>query len=243
MELEKFVVLLFKRTKEISFETSSYTWRGDYKKIPQYFVRLVMDSTKFINFNCDFQNGLCFSYRRRVASDQYYISRPEQAARCCCGGCANAIGYLNHFCFIDVPQYAEMYDESTGFWRPTTGCVLPRELRSVTCVRYHCLHYDKDDKIISLPRRDQLILYMVDHLADAFVDYVNWQEVCGDKLRLRNYSEESFLKFIDEWVKRSLNVGFESGIITEIKVSWREYYAKNPYVSEPETLQLSVANG
>jgi hypothetical protein len=231
METKDFLMFLLLRNKEISYDIFSPRYNGSWMKVPKSFAKLVMESTKFVKFECGFDEaGLCRNYRSRRTSGQYTLQNPIGSSKCCCGGCANATGYLQHFAFSDVATYASLFDENDGFWRAGTGCILPRELRSPTCVRHYCLRYDKNDKIVRLSRREEIILYMVDHLGDAFANYLEWRDVYIREARLFHLpgSIDLFIEFIDEWVKRSP----DGWLSSEFSTTWREYYEKNPYVSE-----------
>jgi hypothetical protein len=91
--------------------------------------------------------------------------------------------------------------------------------------------YDEKDKPIPFPRRTEIILFMVGHLADAHVDYTEWNLVFGAHLRLDGPATEEkiFSKFIDAWVRRSPNYEWISDCM---KKSWRKYYEENPSVSQ-----------
>jgi len=236
MELEKFLGRLITQHKEISYDPTFWTCSNTLKKVPSNFVQIVMDSTSEIDFGCDFdESGLCFvyrnTYRNRIKDGQYILTNATGSPKCCCGGCCNSIGYLSHFTFANVHEYAKLYDEEDGFWRSGTGCVLPRPLRSPTCVKHHCLKYDEKDKPIPFPRRTEIILFMVGHLADAHVDYMEWNLVFGAHLCLGGgaATEKTFSKFIDAWVRRSPN---DEWIPDRMRKSWRKYYEENSHVSQ-----------
>jgi hypothetical protein len=78
--------------------------------------------TSLINYKCNFKNGTC----KRGYSNM-----------CCCEACSRAVGYLYTILYSDIQTYAKLYNTKTGFWR-TDGCVLPRELRSYTCLGFNC---------------------------------------------------------------------------------------------------------
>jgi hypothetical protein len=226
MELKKFLVLLLDYHKEMSYEPVFSRCNGALVKVSRNFIKIVMESTQHIDFGCDFDDaGLCRNYRSRRASGQYTLQNQTGSSKCCCGSCANTIGYLQHFSFNEIKTYAKLFNEKDGFWRAGTGCILPRGLRSQTCVRHHCFRYNENDEPIRFSRRDEIILYMVDHLGDAFTNYIEWRNLFGNH-------PDIFLAFIDEWVKRS-----PDGLITsELSTTWRKYYEKNPYVSKPLAL-------
>lgn len=94
----------------------------------------VASELKSVDFGCgNFHDGLC-AYERKHKSP--YIG--SKVGKGCCGGCANAIGYLVTIPSGTAKQYANRFDKRLGFWRPGKGCILPRELRSITCLAFSC---------------------------------------------------------------------------------------------------------
>jgi len=237
MELEKFLLLLVQKGREISDRPIFWINGENYIKVPVRFTRLIADSTKNIKFGCDFdESGLCFSWRKRIESKQCTVSNPTGSSRCCCVGCSDSIGYLRHFNYEDLPLYADLYNTKNGFWQPGIGCTLPRSLRSSTCVGYHCAKYNDKGEIIQFPRRDEIIFYLLSFIGYAYNNYMewnNWTKAWKVHPRAAFLTEESFSKFVDEWVKRSPHT---TPILGKMEESWREYYAKNPYVSESKAV-------
>jgi len=93
-------------------------------------------ATEKITFSCFGEGNKC---QKRVAEDSNN--------KCCCSGCHSSLGYFEDDLIFekDFQLYNELfvYDEkdwqnSFGFWRNGTGCALPRELRSKTCITYNC---------------------------------------------------------------------------------------------------------
>lgn len=91
--------------------------------------------------------------------------------RCCCLGCRSSNGYFYEYKSLvsDTPVakgYVEYLKEtygfdntsrdkkygpkSRGFWRSRGGCVLPRGLRSYTCLSYDCSR-EKGYKLLEKP--------------------------------------------------------------------------------------------
>jgi hypothetical protein len=98
---------------------------GDRKivTLPNLSIRKSFKSlTSLIDYNCQFTNDKC---------------RGDRGDICCCGGCFRITGFLKNISYNDTFTYAELFDEKRGFWRKD-GCALPRELRSATCLIYHC---------------------------------------------------------------------------------------------------------
>lgn len=72
----------------------------------------------------------------------YCQSSIINTSMCCCRDCVNTMGYLTFVPEQDLWQYAKLYNVKTGYWRKDKGCVLPRELRSKTCLTYYCETFD-----------------------------------------------------------------------------------------------------
>ena len=90
--------------------------------------RSLAKQTELIDYDCDFRDGQC---------------RPQRTEdRSCCSRCANTFGYWHkEGDTLDddtVRKLAEFYDERSGFIRDGCGCILPRELRSPTCLYIFC---------------------------------------------------------------------------------------------------------
>ena len=122
------------------FETSNGTLIRDLYAM----LKVSAKTTEFIDFYCDFDaSGKC-NARRADNSD----SRGDM---CCCVGCHEAIGYLRTGPPVlkeDRAVYEELFKEKVGFWRKGSGCSLPRELRSPTCVYYMCFGNAKRNESI-----------------------------------------------------------------------------------------------
>jgi hypothetical protein len=81
-----------------------------------------------VDYDCDFHDGCC---RERGPGDKN-----------CCSECACTFGYWRkERGALDeetVRAMAAVYDARWGFRRMTTGCLLPRELRSPICLYILC---------------------------------------------------------------------------------------------------------
>ncbi len=90
--------------------------------------RLLAKQTETIDYDCDFRNGVC---RSRESDDKV----------CCCE-CASTFGHWlkeeGHLDEDTLNKVAEYYEPINGFCREDGGCVLPRELRSPTCLYIYC---------------------------------------------------------------------------------------------------------
>jgi hypothetical protein len=90
--------------------------------------RSLARQTESIDYDCDFRDGTCRSQRTEDRS--------------CCSRCADTFGYWRkEGGTLDedtVKALADIYDAKTGFLRDGCGCILPRELRSPTCLYIFC---------------------------------------------------------------------------------------------------------
>ena len=103
------------------------TFNGQEKKFKQ--LKSLKTTTGLINFNCGFDvNGFCIPHKNSFYSN----------GMCCCKGCYYNIGYLWCIHKLDISTYVRYFRVKIGFWRRGKGCILPRELRSSTCVSYMC---------------------------------------------------------------------------------------------------------
>ena len=126
MEFDQFMLRHLEIGKEVSRTINgwSYDWFAELAKL-----------TKYIDYGCDFdKNGICKKYR------QGSLGTTENRVMCCCNNCARNNGFLDIIPASTYLQhkYCEMYDDNTGYWRKGTGCILPRKMRSYTCLQYNC---------------------------------------------------------------------------------------------------------
>lgn len=103
----------------------------DDHRIRGYYVddyRALARRTETIDFDCGFHGGVC---RAR-----------EEGEPGCCYKCADTFGHwLKEDGLIDddtASKLAGHYDPTEGFCRDGTGCILPHELRSPTCLFIFC---------------------------------------------------------------------------------------------------------
>jgi hypothetical protein len=147
MELKDFLVLAAK--KFMIFHPTICGWSYfEYER----FAKL----TEHIDYHCDFKkDGTCKRYKK-----------PSRDNACCCDGCFSLIGYHRELPndYNRLRLYADLfkpkeYDENnnllaSGFWKRGKGCVLPREMRSSTCLTYSCRGETKrtpwDTKLMSI---------------------------------------------------------------------------------------------
>ena len=101
-------------------------------------------ATAKIAFGCDIRpdpNGVVTCKNRRDLEGyacRYPHSTTERVEMACCVGCASALGYLDTIPPGSARRYVRYWSKATGFWRKGKGCLLPRTMRSVTCLRYNC---------------------------------------------------------------------------------------------------------
>ncbi len=90
--------------------------------------------TELIDFGCGF--------------DGVEGCRKGAGEKCCCSSCKPSFGHFRIFRQSNVAKLAWHFNKETGFWRKGRGCILPRKLRSITCVTYHCSTDEKIDKML-----------------------------------------------------------------------------------------------
>jgi len=103
----------------------------------------VAEATKDIDFGCDFEHGLCKKQRN---VPPYYSGDDEfkYGTMGCCVRCNSSLGYLDHIQPGTIMKYLRMFNLKTGFWRHGEGCILPRSMRSYTCLTYSCSDKSSD---------------------------------------------------------------------------------------------------
>lgn len=106
-----------------------------------YYLYLKLITTKEklakikIKIACDFdKDGYC------VAKKNDECSIGGNGGLCCCAECGPNCGYLRKILSVDVTRYSRLFNRHKGFFRPKKGCILPRRLRSTTCLGYVCSH-------------------------------------------------------------------------------------------------------
>lgn len=109
-------------------------------------------ATEMVNFKCEFdERGICIN-RRPYADQLYYKKHPRQLQMCCCSGCYYELGYQRTLQKDEriINRLARHFDdgrEKKGYWRPKRGCILPRELRTTTCLSHYCRAASSEGKL------------------------------------------------------------------------------------------------
>lgn len=94
----------------------------------------VAAKTAKVDFGCDFKDDNC-KYQRVNGS---WSSKPDRVEMCCCANCETKIGYLDAIPVGTARKYLRYWSKKTGFWRKGKGCILPRKMRSPTCLLHIC---------------------------------------------------------------------------------------------------------
>lgn len=87
------------------------------------------------NRPCIFIDGECQRFR------ELKLGTPGHP-RCCCQGCKGACGYTDVVREGSLDTLLNTWDPDRGFY--SSGCALPREHRSITCLRYRCRLVEPD---------------------------------------------------------------------------------------------------
>ncbi|OPY29822.1 MAG: hypothetical protein A4E28_00672 [Methanocella sp. PtaU1.Bin125] len=122
MDYDKLTVLLRKKNIAVVPKESMRVRGYD---VDTY--RMLAKQTESIDYDCDFRDGVCRGL--------------TMGGNGCCFACAGAFGYWHKEGRIDadtLEKIAGFYDARTGFFRKDAGCVIPRELRSPTCLYIFC---------------------------------------------------------------------------------------------------------
>lgn len=101
---------------------------------PKQYIALAK-TTAYIDYVCRFENGKC---------------QNRATEKCCCSNCNKYKGHF-YYRFKDKKikkVIINLFDEETGFWRKDIGCILPREYRSLMCIKHHC--YDEISPLIQV---------------------------------------------------------------------------------------------
>lgn len=116
--------------------------------ITQYFKLVTYFIKQNITVPCNFdQNNTCSKYRRDNqpgVTPYQKIGHNAPNGRvigCCCYNCAHCKGYLDQVPNGYKKAYTRSFDTDLGFWRPQIGCILPKTLRSITCLTFVCHTY------------------------------------------------------------------------------------------------------
>lgn len=137
------------KLKELLQEWKITVVPKDSKRIRGHDVdtfRRLAKQTGHVDYDCDFRDGTCRSQRTED--------------RGCCSKCGGTFGYWrkeNDTLDEDtVKKLADLYDAKTGFLRDGCGCILPRELRSPTCLYIYC----SDNKMSG---EDKVLLFRIQY--------------------------------------------------------------------------------
>jgi hypothetical protein len=128
VELGKFLIAVISTHRNFQIKMKIRGWRCST------FTQLA-ELTSYLNFECNFnEKGLC-----KARQGEGWGIR-KKADMCCCRACRFNVGYLYEMTAskLMIEEYARLFNEKTGFWRAKTGCILPRKMRSGTCVTYNC---------------------------------------------------------------------------------------------------------
>ena len=101
------------------------------------------ERTEKIDYGCKFKDGTCIVARRNPHDTLTKVG-------CCCTHCREYKGYLYTLNPEHLETYISLWNCRTGFYRKNVGCVLPRKLRSPTCLGYNCGSRELNNKIQKL---------------------------------------------------------------------------------------------
>lgn len=210
---------------------------GGITKVPASFMYALADLTEGLDYGCGFDSeGIC-QRNRNPQFIQGMDASSRRRKQCCCGGCATSVGYLRQITFGSVSEYARNFTEETGFWREGLGCVLPRRLRSATCLRHYCTEFDpKTNQYIQLQPRIRTIVMFFHDIAAMYLDYNGWYNLQRNPRWLFG-SVPSLSDYVDAWVIRRPE-GLGSFSYPKVE-PWKEYYAKNSNVSKSDAQSRS----
>lgn len=139
--------------------------------LPLLIYRRFAHLTSKIDYGCRFdEHGFCQKSLNYAPKEELERLKGTDDVRCvcCCDRCAREAGYFfrdhNGKPKFDQKQWkllCSLFDEKLGFWRSTTGCLIPRRYRSQICLT-HCCDHSKLQKV------DEMMLQF---LADDHVCY------------------------------------------------------------------------
>lgn len=216
MNPEKFALILIKKPISLSHDWPATCLNGMKIDVPHEFKAMVFKSTEQIDYRCNFKNGSCKNLKH--------------TEKCCCHGCSRTVGYLQHMSFADFDTCAELYNDEDGYWRPS-GCALPREMRSLVCIRHLCPDYDDQYRIIHPPLRSHVLLRLLDHLGDTLHDYLNFSGA--------QYNQGNFTNYVNAWTNRIAQQSQPSLPFTGIETApktWRKYHNGDYGLSKSKTV-------
>lgn len=144
------------------------------KPVNKHTYQQLAKLTAKIDFKCRFEKGKC---------------REHRTVRCCCSNCAFYFGYLgtmfmNYYSDIEdieeqILYYVKKYTLRNGFWRRNKGCILPREMRSATCLTYNCCHHltNEEKLLLDLISWKGYRLAYISRIIKMLTDYFLYRKV------------------------------------------------------------------
>lgn len=198
MKIDKFIAEVARHSNR-TIITNGFPFYGarletGCRIIPWHFIQTLCGLSSEINYGCDFNGyGLCSSFRRQSESNQISATEKKLFTRCCCAGCSYSTGYLYFMDKVRIADYAKAFKEHDGFWRKGKGCVLPRELRSLTCLRHACVFEWKKQS-----SRGRVVFSLIFSESSAYIDYLNWLKTH----KTLNKDKKSVFEYIDAWDRR-----------------------------------------
>lgn len=171
------------------------------------FIHALAELTSEIDYKCNFDElGHCRSWRKWKNGESSSGGTPagliNMTNQCCCTGCVTNKGYLGIIAKDKITEYAKMFGSSTGFWRAGKGCILPRRLRSMTCLTYSC--YDKIRWSSSRPpTRSDHILEALRNIGQSFYDYRAWHHKTKFSKTLNDFPIEAISRYIDAVLEKN----------------------------------------
>jgi len=134
----------------------SITYGYNIRRCPWFEYEEYAELTSLLDFGCSFKGDACaenglnlqrlkyYKHKRRTATSaadkEFFsdtITKLYMAASCCLS-CRSAVGHFNNVNGDTLTLLAEKFDAKSGFWRKGRGCLLPRKLRSTTCLTHYC---------------------------------------------------------------------------------------------------------
>jgi hypothetical protein len=105
-----------------------------FDKIALHNFRTMKEFFNYIDFDCHIKkDGTgCKEFNVKVGT-----------TKCCCNSCRSSVGYFRYMLDQNFKYYARIFNQKTGFWREKKGCILPRRMRSITCLTHHCNYNQK----------------------------------------------------------------------------------------------------
>jgi hypothetical protein len=91
----------------------------------------IAEQTANLDFGCDFKGNTCRAMR-------------QNRRGCCCQSCKSRHGFLGKINPSAFNEILALFDRVWGFWRPGSGCILPRKWQSPTCLFFACLPFMKE---------------------------------------------------------------------------------------------------